>query len=151
MRTQQSLAALALIAIAACGGSRAGAGGMPATQQFTRRVDATPGRVVAATLATFSRYGIPVESADETKGEVHSVPLDLRGNWGPTPTLDRVNCPGGEDTTAARVTFDVKAKPADSGSLITLNARRSGGERCVVRASFVTELLDAIAQETRSR
>ncbi len=151
MSTKQTVAALALVAVAACGGGRAG--GLPTAQQFTRRVDATPSRVVSATLATFSRYGIPVQSADETKGEVHSVPMDLRANWGPTPPPDRVNCPGGaSDTTTARVVFDVRAKPVDSGSTITLDARREGGSgQCVVRSTFITELLDAIANETRAR
>src|SRR3954453_20275934 len=103
MRTKLDVAALALVGIAACGGNRAGT--LPATQEFTRRVEAAPSRVVAATLTTFSKYGIPVKEANETSGEVHSVPLDLRGNWGPTATQDRINCPGGPDSTTAHITF----------------------------------------------
>jgi hypothetical protein len=148
--TRLGVAAFAWIAVGACSGG--GAGGLPTTQQFTRQVDATPARVVAATVETFSRYGIPVQSADETKGEVHSVPLNLRGYWGPTPPEDRVNCPSGAaDTVAARVTFDVKAKSVDNGSVISIDARRDGGGPCVVRSTFVTQLLDSIATTARRR
>lgn len=49
---------------------------------MTRRVSADPAHVVAATLSTFGKYGIPVRESNATKGEVQSVPLDLRSNWG---------------------------------------------------------------------
>jgi hypothetical protein len=147
MTTKLGVAALALIGVAACGGHQAGT--LPATQEFTRRVEAAPARVVAATLTTFSRYGIPVREANETSGDVHSMPLDLRGNWGPTPMEDRVNCPGGPDSTTAHITFDAKAKAAGGGSILTLNTQRDGGGRCVIRSSFVTELLDDIAKASQ--
>jgi hypothetical protein len=48
------------------------------------------------------------------------------------------------------VSFDAKAKPSSGGSMITLTAQRSGSGQCVVRTSFVSEFLDAIAKEARS-
>lgn len=148
MTTKLGVAALALLAVTAR--SRSHAGTLPATQQLTSRVEADPARVVAATLSTFAKYGVPVKEANEPKGEVQSVPLDLRSNWGAAPTQDRINCPGGPNTTTAHVTFDAKAKPADDGSILTLDARREGGGRCVLRSSFVTQLLDSIVKASQS-
>lgn len=148
MTTKLGVAALALLAVTAC--SHSPAGTLPATQQLTSRVAADPARVVAATLSTFGKYGIPVKEANETNGEVQSVPLDLRSNWGAAPTQDRINCPGGPDTTTAHVTFNAKAEAADGGSILTLGARREGGGRCVLRSSFVTELLDSIVKASQS-
>jgi hypothetical protein len=148
MTTKLGVAALVLLAATACSHSQAGT--LPATQQLTRRVEADPARVVAATLSTFGKYGIPVKESNAPQGEVQSVPLDLRSNWGATPTQDRINCPGGPDTTTAHVTFNAKAKPGDGGSILTLDARREGGGRCVLRSSFVTQLLDSIVKASES-
>ncbi|HET7599668.1 MAG TPA: hypothetical protein VFK09_05225 [Gemmatimonadales bacterium] len=135
-----------LTAALALGCAGASAGGLPSTQQFTRHVNATPASLVSAALATFSRYGIPVASSDETSGRVRSVPMSLRGNWGPVPLEERVSCPGAaSDTLPGRVTFEVQVKPVRYGSDVTLNAQRQGDSRCVIRSSFVTKLLDEIA------
>jgi hypothetical protein len=148
MTTKLGVAAFALLAMAAC--SHSPAGTLPATQRLTRQVSADPARVVAATLSTFGKYGIPVRESNAMKGEVQSVPLDLRSNWGATPTQDRINCPGGPDTTTAHVTFNAKAEPSGGGSLLTLNAQREGGGRCVLRSSFVAQLLDSIVTASQS-
>ncbi|HEX5387878.1 MAG TPA: hypothetical protein VFW66_14335 [Gemmatimonadales bacterium] len=144
-----ALAAAATLATTAClGGGGGNAGGLPSSQQFTREVNADARSVVTATLATFSRFGIPVQTADQTSGVVRSVPLDLRGTWGPTRPSDRVSCPGGlpADTTVTHVTFNVQVKPAKFGSVVSLDAQRQGGSGCVLQSSFVTQLLDDIAR-----
>jgi hypothetical protein len=143
MRRVRGMALLTLCAALGCAGSAAG--GLPSTQQFTRHVEATGPALVSSTLATFARYGIPVATSDETSGRVRSVPMDLRGNWGPVPLDERVSCPGtASDTLPSVVTFEVRVKSARNGSDITLDAQRAGQSRCVIRSTFVTRLMDEI-------
>src|SRR5688572_16597133 len=74
------------------GCARGGPTAAPDTQSFTRTMDATPGAVVTATQAEFSERKIAVATADQSKGEVISVPLDPMGEWGNMAPSDRVNC-----------------------------------------------------------
>lgn len=133
-------------------------GALPATQQFTRQVTATSAAVVQAAVATFGDLGIPVATANEPEGEVRTVPVTLRNTTAYGKTDERINCPAGDslaagaDTAGIRVAFDLKVKPVRDGSIVTLDARRDNtASRCVVRAAFVSQVLDRIAAKVSGR
>jgi hypothetical protein len=139
----------ALAALAACGGGT--------TQVFTRQVPATPAAIVGSAVTTFSNLGIPVAVADEPDGKVQTAPVDLRAGLASGSPGDRVACParGGGATSApdaipVAVTFEVKVKPVPDGSIISLDVKRENDRsRCVVKSSFVAQLLDTITQGAR--
>jgi hypothetical protein len=120
------------------------------TQTFTRSVDATPARVVEATMAVFSERGITVASSDQVRGEVVSVPLDPNGEWGNVPPAERVNCAGAAAADPnTRLILTVRVKNENDRSVIALDAKRDGGVSCVLRGAFLTQLMDAIAAGAR--
>ena len=120
------------------------------TQTFTRSVDATPVRVVEATMAVFSERGITVASSDQVRGQVVSVPLDLNGEWGNVSPAERVNCAGAAAADSnARLVLTVRVKSENDRSVIALDAKRDGGVSCVLRGAFLTQLMDAIAVRAR--
>ncbi len=160
MRTRYAGRALALGLALGCasGGGGMETGGLPATQQFTREVRATAGAVVQAAVATFGDLGIPVARADEPGGEVRTVPVTLRNTTAYGKTDERIACPAadslaaGADTAGIRVAFELKVKPVRDGSVVTLDARReNAASRCVVRAAFVSQVLNQIAAKASGR
>lgn len=96
-------------------------------------------------MAVFAERQITVASSDQTKGEVVSVPLDPNSQWGSVSPEERVNCSDvATPDPNARVVLTLKARPEDERTVISLEARRSGGPSCVLRGTFLTQLLDAI-------
>lgn len=118
----------------------------PDTQTFSRSINATPSRVVEAAMAVFAERRITVATSDQNRGEVISVPLDPNGDWGSVSPEERVNCAG---VTApdpnARLVLELRVRTDNGQSAISLAARRSGGPSCVMRGTFLTQLLDAIS------
>ena len=143
--TIRSLVVL-VIAVTAAGCRRGGPETAPDTQTFTRSVNATTSRVVEAAMAVFAENQITVASSDQTKGEVMTIPLDPSGQWGGVLPDERVNCAGVDTPDPnARVILTVKARGESGGSRLSLEAKRSGGASCVLRGTFLTQLMDAIA------
>ena len=143
MRAAMFGAGLAVVMVAACG--KKGPSMAPDTQTFTRNVDATPSRVVEATTAVFAERRIPVAITDQTNGKVESVPLDPAGDWGDVAADERVDC--GAVTAAdpnARLVLRMNVKRDNDRSTLSLEAKRDGGQSCVLRGPFMTELMDAI-------
>jgi hypothetical protein len=140
---------LGLVALAACGSGILGGGSSPSSQQFTREVRAVPGTLVQAASRTFGRYGIPVLEADEPGGRVRTAAVDLRslaGRFDEAP----VTCPQGTAQEAsARFRFEVRVRRTDRGSELSLQSEPEGKSGCVMRAAFVSSLLDEIAQMGR--
>lgn len=135
----------ALLAVLTVGCRSGGPETSPRTQTFTRTVNATRSRTVEAAMAVFAERQITVASSDQTKGEVVSVPLDPNGQWGSVSPEERVNCSDvATPDPNARVILTLKARPEDERTVISLEARRSGGLSCVLRGTFLTQLLDAI-------
>lgn len=136
-----------VLALAACGGSGAVGSGsaQPTSQQFTRDVGTVPGALVKAAVRTFDRYGIPILEANEPNGRVRTVPVDLRAlarQFDEAP----VTCPPGiARDTRALFRFEVKIKRTDRGSSLALESEPEGKSGCVMRAAFVSSLLDEIA------
>lgn len=96
-------------------------------------------------MAVFAERQITVASSDQSKGEVVSVPLDLNGQWGAVSPEERVNCAGVDAPDPnARLVLELRVRTDDGRSAISLAARRSGGPSCVMRGTFLTQLLDAI-------
>jgi hypothetical protein len=115
------------------------------TQTFTRNVDATPARVVEATTAVFAERNIGVATTDQTNGRVVSIPLSPTGEWGDVAADQRVNC--GAVSAAdpnSRLVLTMNVKRDNDRSALSLGAKRDGGESCVLRGPFMTELMDAI-------
>ncbi len=134
-----------LTVMLAAGCARNGPSMAADTQTFTRNVDATPSRVVEATTAVFAERSIPVASADQTNGRVTSVPLDLKGSWGNMSADERTDC--GAVTMAdanARMVLTMHVKQDKNQSVISLEAKRDGGQSCVLRGPFMTQILDDI-------
>jgi hypothetical protein len=133
----------ALTILAAC--AHNGPSTAPDTQSFTRNVNATPAKVVEATTAVFADRRIPVASTNETNGLVESIPLSLSGDWGNADADEKVDC---RAVTAAdpnaRLVLTVRVKQDDNRSAVSLDAKRDGGESCVLRSPFLTALLDEI-------
>jgi hypothetical protein len=128
---------------AAC--SRGGPTMAPSTQTFTRNIDATPSKVVEATTAVFAEHQIPVATTDQTNGKVESVPLDPNADWGNVPAAERVDCrTGSTGDPNARLVLTMHVKRDNQRSVLSLDARRDGGESCVLKGPFMTELMDAI-------
>ena len=141
---------LAMVAVAGCSSSRS-ATSVPDTQSLTRTVDATASRIVAATSAVFAERQISVASADETRGEVVSVPLDPNGQWGDVAPADRVTCPeAGAGDPNARLVLKLRVKSENNRSVVGLEAKRDGGPSCVLRGNFLSQLLDAIVARSRT-
>jgi hypothetical protein len=140
---------LALVALAACGSGILGSGSSPSSQQFTREVRAVPGALIQSASRTFGRYGIPVLEADEPGGRVRTAPVDLRslaGRFDEAP----VTCPQNTtQETRALFRFEVKVRRTNSGSELSLQSEPEGKSGCVMRAAFVSSLLDEIAQAVR--
>jgi predicted small lipoprotein YifL len=138
-----------LVLLAACGNK--GPTAAPDTQSFTRNVNATPSKVVEATTAVFADRRIPVASTDQTNGLVESIPLALNGEWGNVEADQRVDC---RSITAAdpnaRLVLRLRVKQDDNQSALSLDAKRDGGESCVLRSPFMTELLDEIVAKAGS-
>jgi hypothetical protein len=146
IRTLSAVLMVALMAACRSGGPQLAAD----TQTFTRSVDATPVRVVEATMAVFSERGITVASSDQVRGQVVSVPLDLNGEWGNASPAERVNCAGAAAPDPnARLVLTVRVKSENDRSVIALDAKRDGGLSCVLRGAFLTQLMDAIAARAR--
>jgi hypothetical protein len=140
-RTIGSGAALAVLIACAQGGPTAA----PDTQSFTRNVNATPSKVVEATTAVFAARRIPVASTDQTNGRVESIPLSLTGEWGNVEADQRVDCRSVTTVDPdARLVLRLHVKQDDNQSALSLDAKRDGGESCVLRSPFMTELLDEI-------
>ncbi len=139
-----------MLVLAAC--AHKGPTAAPDTQSFTRNVDATPSRVVEATTAVFADRRIPVASTDQTNGVVKSIPLQLNGDWGNTDAEERVDC---RAVTAAdpdaRLVLTVRVKSDHNRSELTVDAKRDGGESCVLRGPFLTGLLDEIVARVATR
>jgi hypothetical protein len=138
---------LALLLLAACGSRVADSGtGQPSSQQFTREVGTVPGTLVKAAVRTFDRYGIPILEANEPDGRVRTVPVDLRAlarRFDEAP----VTCPQGTPReTRALFRFEVKIKRVDKGSELALQSAPEGKSGCIMRAAFVSALLDEIAR-----
>lgn len=143
MQNRTSGGAVALVFLAAC--FHNGPTAAPDTQTFTRNVNATPSKVVEAATAVFAERRIPVASTDQTNGIVESIPLAMTGDWGNVAADQRADC----RTVAvadpdARVILSVHVKQDDNRSALSLEAKRDGGESCVLRGPFMTGLLDAI-------
>jgi hypothetical protein len=118
----------------------------PSTQTFTRNVNATPSRVVEATTAIFAERMIPVATTDQTNGKVTSVPLDPNAEWGNVPASERVACNsiGGASDPNSRLVLTMNVKRNNDSSVLSLDAKRDGGDSCVLRGPFMTDLMDAI-------
>lgn len=136
---------IGLTVLLAAGCGRSGPSMAPDTQTFTRNVNATPSRVVEATTAVFAERMIPVSSTDETNGRVSSVPLDLKGDWGNMSPDERVDCGAVTANDAnARMVLTMHVKQERNQSVVSLEAKRDGGQSCVLRGPFMTRLLDDI-------
>ncbi len=137
---------LVLLALAACGSGVVRSGsGQPSSQQFTRAVRAVPANLVQSAVTVFGRYGIPIAEADEPGGRVRTIPVNLRAiarRFDEAP----LSCPQGTPREAVvPVTFDVQVRRTDSGSVLSIETQREGDNACVVRAAFVSTLLEEIA------
>jgi hypothetical protein len=149
--TRRAARLLALAALAGCGRDRS------ATQVFTRQVPATPAAIVGSAVTTFSNHGISVAVADEPGGKVRTAPVNLRGSLASGSPDDRVTCPalagdtaGAANTAPVTVTFEIKVKPVSDGSVVSLDAKReNAGSGCVVKSTFVAQLLEEITQGAR--
>jgi hypothetical protein len=149
--TRRAVSVVALIALAGCGR------GDTNTQSFTRQVPATTAAIVGSAVTTFSNHGISVAVADEPGGKVRTAPVNLRGSLALGSPDDRVACPaaaggttGPPDTGPVTVTFQIKVKPVPDGSIVSLEARReNAGSGCVVKSTFVAQLLEEIIQGAR--
>lgn len=149
--TPRGAAAMALAALAGCGGDST------TSQVFTRQVPATPAAIVGSAVTTFSNHGIPVAVADEPGGKVRTAPVNLRGSLASGSPDDRVACPalardtaGAADTAPVTVTFEIKVKPVSDGSVVSLDAKRANaGSGCIVKSTFVAQLLEEITQGAR--
>ena len=143
---------MTLAALAECGRDRDST-----TQVFTRQVPAPPAAIVGSAVTTFSNHGISVAVADEPGGTVRTAPVNLRGNLPSDAPDDRIACPaaagdttGAADTGPVTVTFQLKVKPVPDGSIVSLDARREKSSgRCVVKSTFLAQLLDEITQGAR--
>ena len=134
---------LVFLLVAACG--QRGPSTTPDTQSFTRNVDATPSRVVEAATAVFADRQIPVASTDQTNGTVISVPLDPRADWGNVAADQRVDCRAVVTADPdARLVLTMRVKQEDSRSVLSLDAKRDGGESCVLRGPFMSGIMDDI-------
>ncbi|MGH7632030.1 MAG: hypothetical protein ACREOF_22060 [Gemmatimonadales bacterium] len=137
---------LGLLALAACGSGVVSGSGRPSAQQFTREVRAVPARLVQAAVTTFGRYGIPIAEADEPGGRVRTMPANLRAlarRFDEAP----LSCPQGTPrATSVPVRFDVRVRRTNDGSALSIETQREGDSGCVVRAAFVSTLLDEIAR-----
>lgn len=143
MKLQSVGIGLAVALLAAC--SHSGPTMAPATQTFTRNVDATPSRVVEATTSVFAERGIGVATTDQTNGKVESIPLDPKAEWGNVPADQRVNCDAVSAADPnARLVLTMHVKRDNDRSVLSLDAKRDGGASCVMRGPFLTELMDAI-------
>jgi hypothetical protein len=143
--TIRSLVAVALAVFTA--GCRSGSPeSTPDTQTFTRTIDATRTKVVEAAMAIFSERSITVATSDQTMGEVFSMPLVPNGQWGGVSPEERVNCAGVDAPDPnARMVLKLRVRSEGGRSVMSLEAERSGGASCVMRGSFLTQLLDAIS------
>ncbi|MEO8200003.1 MAG: hypothetical protein ABI679_05715 [Gemmatimonadota bacterium] len=142
---------IGLVVVLAAGCGRGGPSMAPDTQTFTRNVDATPSRVVEATTAVFAERHIGVATTDETNGKVVSVPLSPTGEWGDVPAEERVNCgaaPAADPNSRLVLTMHVKRD--NNRSSLSLDAKRDGGQSCVLKGPFMTELMDAIVARVGS-
>ncbi len=140
---------MAVLLVAACGTK--GPSTTPDTQTFTRNVDATPSRVVEAATSVFADRRIPVAKTDQTNGTVVSVPLDPRAEWGDVPTDQRVDCRAVALPDAdSRLVLTVRVKRDNERSVLALDAKRDGGESCVLRGPFMTGLMDDIIARASS-
>ncbi len=151
MRISHITLPLALAVGAGCSSGAVTTASAPTTQKFTREVNATPARVVQSAVQVFSRYGIPVASADEPNGSVQSLPVDLRGSaLRAGAPGDRVNCSAASSDTVigpVMAIFQVNARTQNNRSIISLEAQRDDKDRaCTVKTTFVTGLLDDIAK-----
>jgi hypothetical protein len=117
----------------------------PSTQSFTRNVNAVPAKVVEAATAVFAERQIPVASADQTNGKVQSVPLAPNGEWGNVSADQRVDCGAvAAADSNARLVLTVHVKQENNRSALSLDAKRDGGQSCVLKGPFMTDLLDEI-------
>jgi hypothetical protein len=144
---RRSLFPLVLLVLPACGSGIFGSGSsQPSSQQFTREVPTVPRTLIQAAARTFGRYGIPVLEADEPGGRVRTAAVDLRSlarRFDEAP----VTCPQGTSReTRALFRFDVKVRRTDNGSTLALASEPEGKSGCVMRAAFVSSLLDEIAK-----
>jgi hypothetical protein len=100
---------------------------------------------VEAATAVFAERRIPVASTDQTNGRVESIPLAPSGEWGNIAADQRVDC---RSVTAAdpnaRLVLRLQVKQDNNQSALSLDAKRDGGESCVLRSPFMTDLLDEI-------
>jgi hypothetical protein len=125
------------------------------TQSFTRQVPASTAAIVESAVKTFSDYGISVTVADEPGGKVQTAPADLKGRLASGSPDDRVTCepgPAASDATSSplMISFQVTVRPVSGGSVVLLEARReSGGNGCIVKSTFVAQLLDGVVQGAR--
>jgi hypothetical protein len=139
-------AGLTLCLTAGCGLS-GGPNTTPDTQSFTRSINATPSRVVEATVAVFAERGITVATSDQTEGEVVSVPLNPTGQWGNMEPIQRVSCDNGQfPDPDSRLILTVKVQGEASRSVMSLDANHEGDTACVLSNAFLTDLMDAIAE-----
>lgn len=127
-------------------------------QVFTRQVPATPAAIVGSAVATFANHGITVAVADEPGGKVRTAPANLRGVLATGSPDERVACPAlvgdtsgaPQDSVRVTVTFEVRAKDVRDGSIVTLDAKREDTRSgCVVKSTFIAQLLDQITQGAR--
>ncbi len=122
----------------------------PDTQTFSRSINATPSRVVEVAMSVFAERRITVATSDQIRGEVVSVPLDPNGEWGGVSPEERVNCAGVDAPDPnARLVLELRVRTDEGRSAVSLVARRSGGPSCVMRGTFLTQLLDAITTRTQ--
>jgi len=146
-RSLRSPVILLTAALAACGSRGVTSGsGQPSSQRFTREVGTVPGALVKAAVRTFDRYGIPILEANEPDGRVRTVPVDLRAlarRFDEAP----VTCPQGmARDTRALFRFEVKIRRVDKGSELAIESQPDGKSGCIMRAAFVSALLDEIAR-----
>jgi hypothetical protein len=127
-------------------------------QVFTRQVPAPPAAIVGSAVATFANHGISVAVADEPGGKVRTAPVNLREGLATGSPDDRIACPAvagdtsgtPRDNARVTVTFEVRAKAVRDGSVVTLEAKREDTRSgCVVKSTFVAQLLDQITQGAR--